>query len=103
MTMNGRQRCGHGIVSHESGGTLGKKIAKVAVGKSKLAEGYARPFPGRPGYRRCSTVASASSRRGGKRVIAVSPAPAADSSNVCSTGGLNHAGSAAAGGAGAGT
>ena len=32
--MNGRQRCGHGIVSHESGRTTRKKSAKVAVGKS---------------------------------------------------------------------
>jgi hypothetical protein len=40
--MNGRQRCGQGIVSHESGRTIRKKIAKVAVGKSKLAEGYVR-------------------------------------------------------------
>ena len=45
--MKGRQRCGQGIVSHESGRTMRKKIAKVAVGKSKLAEGYAPPRPGK--------------------------------------------------------
>ena len=32
--MNGRQRCTFGIVSHESGSTMRKKMAKVAVGKS---------------------------------------------------------------------
>src|SRR5574338_274676 len=36
--MNGRHRWGHGIVSHESGRTIRKKIAKVAVGNSTLAE-----------------------------------------------------------------
>jgi len=32
--MNGRQRCTFGIASHESGSTIRKKIANVAVGKS---------------------------------------------------------------------
>ena len=36
--MNGRQRCGDGIVSHESGRTIRKKSAKVAVGKSTVAK-----------------------------------------------------------------
>src|SRR5262252_10976269 len=41
--MNGRQRCGCGIVSHESGRTIKKKIAKVAVGNSTArCEGYGR-------------------------------------------------------------
>src|SRR6185503_6569677 len=38
--MNGRQRCGQGIVSHESGRTTRKKSAKVAVGKSNGEEAY---------------------------------------------------------------
>jgi hypothetical protein len=32
--MNGRQRSPRGWSSHESGSTIRKKIAKVAVGKS---------------------------------------------------------------------
>ena len=32
--MNGRQRSPRGMSSHESGSTIRKKIAKVAVGKS---------------------------------------------------------------------
>ena len=35
--MNGRQRLSRGIRSHESGSTIMKKIAKVAVGKSTEA------------------------------------------------------------------
>src|SRR6188472_3096528 len=38
--MNGRQRCGQGIVNHESGRTTRKKSAKVAVGKSTGEEAY---------------------------------------------------------------
>jgi len=34
MMMKGRQRCTFGIASHESGRTIRKKIANVAVGNS---------------------------------------------------------------------
>jgi hypothetical protein len=34
--MNGRQRSPRGMRSHESGSTIRKKIAKVAVGKSTI-------------------------------------------------------------------
>ena len=122
--MNGRQRCGHGIVSHESGRTTRKKIANVAVGKSTArkpmggGEGGCgdevdafRDVPRRGEVRaagfRCRGILLANGlwplldrrldrrrRDGGRRVTAVTESPDSASSSVCSTGGANHAGSA---------
>ncbi len=69
--MNGRHRCGHGIVSHESGRTSRKKIAKVAVGKS-TARASLCPRAGRvePAVRaRCASGATAPLRRSPRRLV----------------------------------
>ena len=51
---------------------------------------------------RCSIVDSGSSSRGGRRVTSVTLSPPEVSRRVCSTGGVNHAGSAPGGTAGMG-